>query len=310
MSFESFEQFTVDVDDAQINTLVGGSGEPLLLLHGYPESHRMWRKVVAPLAERFTVIATDLRGYGDSSAPEPDPAHRTYSKRVTARDQVAVMDALGFGRFAVAGHDRGARVVHRMAIDSPERISRAAVLDILPTPHVFETMDGLRARSYWHWFFLIQEGGLPERLIGADPEYFLRRLFGNFAGGGDVVDDDTFAAYLQAWRDPAKIAAGCEDYRAGASTDLDDHAADTERIRCPLLVLWGADGALARLHDNPLGVWSQWAEDVRGHAVPGGHFLPEESPRETIDALVDFFGTSSASSTFSSESAPSGGDTQ
>ncbi|WP_063001589.1 alpha/beta fold hydrolase [Nocardia mikamii] len=272
-----------------MNVLIATTRVSTYVACGYPESHRMWRKVAGELAERFTVVVTDLRGYGDSEAPEPDPEHRTYAKRASARDQVAVMEALGHERFAVAGHDRGARVVHRMALDSPERLSRAAVLDIVPTPHVFETMDGHRARSYWHWFFLIQEAGLPERLIGADPEYFLRRIFGNFAEGGDVVDDEAFAAYLQAWRDPAKLAASCEDYRAGASADLADHAADTARIRCPLLVLWGADGALARLYDDPLAVWSQWADDVRGHAVPGGHFLPEESPRETVDALLSFF---------------------
>ncbi|WP_342661422.1 Fluoroacetate dehalogenase (plasmid) [Rhodococcus ruber] len=289
MSFEDFERRVVDTGAAQINTLVGGSGDPLLLLHGYPESHLMWRKVVAPLAERFTVVATDLRGYGESSAPATDPEHRVYSKRATAQDQLTVMGSLGFREFAVAGHDRGARVAHRMLLDAPERVTRAAVLDIVPTPHVFEVMDGVRARSYWHWLFLIQEGGLPERLIGADPEYFLRRVFGNFAGADDVVDTETFEAYLRAWRDPAKIAAFCEDYRAGASVDLADHAADTKRIEQPLLVLWGAAGALARLHEDPLGVWSRWADDVRGHAVPGGHFLPEESPVETADALLDFF---------------------
>lgn len=289
MSLRSFARRSIDVGDAVINTLVGGSGPPLLLLHGYPESHLMWRKVAGSLAEQFTVVATDLRGYGESSAPAPDPEHRAYAKRTGARDQVAVMQTLGFDRFAVAGHDRGARVVHRMALDWPERISRAAVLDIVPTPHVFESMDGRRARGYWHWFFLIQEGGLPERLIGADPEFFLRRILGTFARDDQVVDAETLNAYARAWEDPARIAAGCEDYRAGASADLDDHAADTRRIDCPLLVLWGADGALARLHDDPLRVWSDWADDVRGHAVPGGHFLPEESPQETLEALLDFF---------------------
>lgn len=289
MSFDGFERRVVDTGEVQINTRVGGAGEPLLLLHGYPESHLMWRKVVAPLAERFTVVATDLRGYGESSAPTPDPDHRVYAKRATAADQLAVMSALGFERFAVAGHDRGARVTHRMLLDAPERVTRAAVLDIVPTPHVFEVMDGNRARSYWHWLFLIQEGGLPERLIGADPEYFLRRMFGSFSGAGEVVDLATFEAYLEAWRDPARIVASCEDYRAGASVDLADHAADRNRIEQPLLVLWGAAGALPRLHDDPLGVWKDWADDVRGHSVPGGHFLPEESPAETVEALLDFF---------------------
>lgn len=289
MSFSSFQQEVVDVGAVRIHSQVGGSGPPLLLLHGYPESHRMWRKVAEPLAERFTVVATDLRGYGQSSVPPPDVEHRVYSKREMARDQVAVMGALGHERFMVAGHDRGARVVHRMILDFPGRVSRAAVLDIVPTPHVFASMDQRRARSYWHWFFLIQEHGLPEQLIGADPELFLRHVVGSFASAGEAVDAATMAAYVEAWQDPARIAAACEDYRAGASIDLVDHAGDTARITCPLLVMWGSDGALARLHDDPLAVWRQWADDVRGVSVPGGHFLPEESPNETFDALVKFF---------------------
>lgn len=289
MSFDAFATEDRSVDGARIRVRLGGEGPPLLLLHGYPESHLMWRKIAGDLAQQFTVVATDLRGYGDSSAPRPDPEHRSYSKRTLAQDQLEVMRQLGFDKFAVAGHDRGARVVHRMALDAPERITRAAVLDIVPTPFVFDSIDARRARSYWHWFFLIQEGGLPEKMIGANPEFFLSKIFGNFAGGGDVVDADTMSAYARAWSDPNKIAAACEDYRAGATSDLSDHAGDTSLVECPLLVLWGAEGALARLHDDPLAVWREWAQDVSGHAIPGGHFLPEESPRETVESLLAFF---------------------
>jgi haloacetate dehalogenase len=287
-----FAQFTpqsIDVGDVTIHTLVAGNGEPLLLLHGYPQSHLIWRKVAGRLADSFTVVATDLRGYGASSVPDPTDDHSSMSKRASAADQVRVMQRLGHETFMVAAHDRGARVAHRMLLDEPDRVRRAALLDIVPTPHVFDQLDNMRARAYWHWTFLIQGAGLPETLISRDPDAYLKHMLGAFGRGSDeIVDENTLEAYMQLMRDPRRVWAGCEDYRAGATIDLAHHAADTDRVRQPLLVLWGADGALARLHE-PLEVWRHWAHHVSGRVLPGGHYVPEESPDELYDGLTAFF---------------------
>ncbi len=286
--FEGFRRQTIDVGEARINVRVGGRGEPLLLLHGYPESHVMWHRIAPALAERFTVVASDLRGYGDSSVPATTEDHFSYSKRAVATDQVKVMEQLGHQRFMVAGHDRGARVTHRLVLDWPDRVSRAAVLDIVPTPHVFANVDKQLATAYWHWFFLIQKADLPERLIGADAEYYLRRLLGSLADSG-AITDEAFAEYLRCFAQKERIHATCEDYRAGAGIDLEHHKADNgRRIACPLLVLWGEKSGVGRMYE-PLKVWRDWAEDITGHAVPGGHFLPEEAPQETLEAMVAFF---------------------
>jgi len=287
--FEGFQRQTIDVGDTTINALVGGKGPPLLLLHGYPETHVMWHRIAPALAERFTVVATDLRGYGDSGVPATTDDHLSYSKRATAADQVKVMEQLGHRQFMVAGHDRGARVTHRLLLDWPDRVSRAAVLDIVPTPYVFAHVDEQLATAYWHWFFLIQKADFPERLIGADPEYYLRRLLGSLADAGTITSD-AFAEYLRCFAPKARIHATCEDYRAGASIDLKHHEADNGRkVACPLLVLWGENSGVGRMYE-PLTVWREWADNVSGHAVPGGHFLPEEAPRETLEAMLAFFG--------------------
>ncbi|HEX2888639.1 alpha/beta hydrolase [Vineibacter terrae] len=287
--FEGFQRRTIDVGETTINALVGGSGAPLLLLHGYPQTHVMWHRIAPALAERFTVVATDLRGYGDSGVPASSDDHFSFSKRATAADQVTVMERLGHRRFMVAGHDRGARVTHRLVLDWPDRVSRAAVLDIVPTPHVFAHVDKALATAYWHWFFLIQKADLPERMIGADPEFYLQRLLGGLTQTG-AITDEAFAEYRRCFAQEARIHATCEDYRAGASIDLTHHAADQGRkITCPLLVLWGASSGVGRMY-KPLEVWRGWADDVSGQAVPGGHFLPEEAPRETLDAMLAFFG--------------------
>jgi haloacetate dehalogenase len=285
--FEGFENRRISVGDVTINTLLKGSGPALLLLHGYPQTHVMWHKVAPSLAEHFTVVATDLRGYGDSAKPEGDEKHERYSKRVMAADHAAVMASLGFDKFMVAGHDRGARVTHRLLLDHPERVRRAALLDIIPTPEVFKRIDQFTATAYYHWFFLIQRRDLPERLIGGDPEYYLRRM--GTRAGRDVFTPEAFAEYLRCFRDPACIHATCEDYRAAASIDLKHHKEDGERkMTCPLMVLWGQEGLLGRAYD-PLAIWRDYADDVRGHSLPGGHFLPEEAPAETLKALTDFF---------------------
>jgi haloacetate dehalogenase len=234
------------------------------------------------------VVAPDLRGYGASGKPPGSASHIEYAKRTMAADQVAVMGALGFEEFAVVGHDRGGRVGHRMALDHPERVQRLAVLDIVPTHEVFRTTDEMLARVYWHWFFLSQPYDLPERLIGADPEYLLRFALRAWSSDGTVFDEAAVAEYAAAFRDPATVHATCEDYRAAASIDLEHDEADLAcRVTCPVLVLWGARGFVGRRYDV-LECWGRRAQQVSGTAVDSGHFLPEEAPAETLAALEEF----------------------
>ena len=287
--FEGFERQRVATNGATINLVLGGSGPPLLLLHGYPQTHVMWHKIAPRLAEDFTVVISDLRGYGDSDKPESDDRHEAYSKRAMAQDQVEAMAALGFDEFRVAGHDRGGRVTHRMAIDHPNRIIQAAVLDIAPTHKVFAETNQAMATAYYHWFFLIQPFDLPERLIGNDAEYYLRRKLGHWGRDIDAFTPEAISEYLRCFSDPATIHASCEDYRAGASIDLEHDEADmATKVACPLLVLWGSKGFLEQAYDV-LAVWRERAVDVRGHSLECGHFLPEERPDETVAALLDFF---------------------
>jgi haloacetate dehalogenase len=290
MLFEGFETRRIAGAGAEIFCRIGGSGPPLLLLHGYPQTHAMWHKVAPRLAEKFTVVCADLRGYGDSSKPDSDAAHRVYSKRATAADMVAVMQALGYPRFRLAGHDRGGRVSHRLALDFPAAIERVAVLDIIPTLTLFNTVNQAVATSYYHWFFLAQPNPHPERMIGADPDYYLEsKLRAWSAAAADIYAPEAMAEYKRCFRDPRCIHATCEDYRAGASIDLDDDRADSHmRVEAPLLVLWGANGAMQKNYDVP-ATWREKARDVRGEALPCGHFLPEEAPQETFRALNAFF---------------------
>jgi haloacetate dehalogenase len=286
--FEGFETRRIAVNDVTINCLTKGDGPPLLLLHGYPQTHVMWHEIAPSLAERYTLVVPDLRGYGDSSKPPSDDKHLIYSKRNTAADQAALMTSLGFKTFMVAGHDRGARVTHRLCLDYPDRVTKAALLDIIPTTEVFKRVNQFVATAYYHWFFLIQPNHLPETLIGGNPEFYLRRMATR--KGKLIFTDEAFAEYLRCFSDPASIHATCEDYRAGASIDLEHHAADNGRkIACPVLILWGEKGLVGYKQD-PLAIWSEYAQNVCGHSVPNGHFLPEESPRETLAALLEFFG--------------------
>jgi haloacetate dehalogenase len=282
--FDGFELDTVDAGEARIRVRRGGSGPPVLLLHGYPQTHAMWHRVAPLLARDFTVVATDLRGYGDSSKPETTEDHEPYSKRAMARDQVAVMRSLGFEEFSVVGHDRGARCAYRMALDHPERVRRLAVLDIVPTAEAYRRTDMRFALSAWHWFFLPQPFDLPERLIGADPEgFFFRRM-------ADWMAPEARAEYLRCARDPRTIHAMCEDYRAGATFDFrldEEDRASGRRIACPVLALWGARSHTERTYDV-LAVWREWADDVRGRALDCGHHLPEEAPEETYRELRAF----------------------
>ena len=286
--FEGFETRRVETSGATIHARVGGSGPPLLLLHGYPQSHLMWRRIAPALAAHFTVVAADLRGYGDSAKPPGGADHAAYAKRAMAQDQVELMAALGFPRFQLVGHDRGGRVAHRLALDHPQALARLAVLDIAPTATMYAATDRRFATAYYHWFFLIQPFDLPERLIGGDPDYYIERILGGWGRRGGAIEDTVLAEYKRCFRDPAAIHASCEDYRAAAGIDLAHDAADgARRIACPLLVLWGADGVVGRLFD-PLAAWREKAADARGQALAGGHFLAEETPEATLAALLDF----------------------
>lgn len=282
--FEGFALETIDSGEVALRVRHGGSGPPLLLLHGHPQTHVMWHKIAPLLARDFTVVAPDLRGYGGSGKPPTDPSHEPYSKRAMARDQVALMRHFGFARFAVAGHDRGGRCAYRLALDHPERVSKLAVLDIIPTGETFRRADMAFGLGYWHWFFLAQPAPLPERLIGADPDaYYFRDREAAW------LDREALADYLRYARDPATIHAMCEDYRAGAGIDylLDEADRGVRRITCPLLALWGRQGRLQEWYDV-VEVWRDWADDARGQAIDCGHFLPEEAPEETYAALHAF----------------------
>lgn len=286
---DGFRRQIIHTSETAIHLRRGGSGPPLLLLHGYPQNHLMWHRLAPLLCRRFHLICPDLRGYGDSGKPDGGPDHAGYAKRTMARDMVEVMDALGYPRFAVAGHDRGARVAHRMALDHADRVSRVCVMDIAPTLHMFETTDQAFATGYYHWFFLIQPDGLPERLIGADPEYYLREKLSRWSAPGARFDPAAVSDYLRCFRDPASIHASCEDYRAAAGIDLEHDRADRgRRIEQPLLVLWGRRGFVHRMYDVA-AVWQAHARNVTAHAVDCGHFLPEEAPRSVTRQLVRFF---------------------
>jgi haloacetate dehalogenase len=290
--FKSFETSDVEVDGVRIHVRVGGEGPPVLLLHGYPETGALWHLVAPELARSHTVVVPDLRGYGDSDRPPSDRTHRAYSKRAMAADQAGLMRELGHPTYALVGHDRGARVAHRLVLDHPAAVTRVALLDIAPTRHIFGDVDKVLALSYDHWFFLAQENDLPEVLIGGAAEHWLRTKLDQWSGARARFDEDAVADYVRCF-DAASIHASTEDYRAGATIDLVDDDASWEagdRIGCPALVLWGEEGLVGAKYDV-LGVWRSYAardDLVEGHSVPGGHFLPEEAPAETVAALTSF----------------------
>jgi haloacetate dehalogenase len=286
--FENFERKVLDTSGATINLLQGGQGYPLLLLHGYPQTHVMWHKIAPRLAEHFSLVIPDLRGYGDSSKPEGGPDHINYSKRVMALDQVEVMAQLGYDEFYVVGHDRGARVGHRMALDYPDKVKKLAVLDIAPTYKMYTTTDMEFATAYYHWFFLIQPYPLPEHLIGADYEFYLRSELGPRSADATIFTPEAMAEYLRCFSNPATIHAICEDYRAAASLDLRHDEADMgQKVQCPILALWGSKGVVARKYDV-LATWRERAEEVSGQPLPSGHHLAAEAPEQTFEALMTF----------------------
>jgi haloacetate dehalogenase len=288
--FEGFRSAAVELGEISINAKVGGSGPPLLLLHGYPQTHTIWHRVVPYMVEHFTVVISDLRGYGDSSKPVGLPDHSNYSKRVMAQDQLNLMTQLGFDSFYLAGHDRGVRVSHRLALDHPQWVKKLALLDISPTLKMYQQTDMTFASAYYHWFFLIQPAPFPETLIGAAPQTYLEKKMTLGSAGKAPFAPEAWAEYVRCFT-PETIHASCEDYRAAASIDLEhdrESIQQGQKIQCPLLVLWGQHGVVERCF-NPLEDWSEVATDVRGKALPGGHYLAEELPQQTSSELIQFF---------------------
>jgi haloacetate dehalogenase len=292
--FEGFTRSEIKTSGATIMTVHGGKGPPVLLMHGNPFTHVSWHKIAPRLAGEFTVVCTDLRGYGDSEKPPGGGDHSAYSFRAMAQDQVEVMAALGHRSFYAAGHNRGARVLHRMCLDYPDAVTRAAILDIIPQHHLLNNVTRAWATFSWHWFFMIQPYDLPERLMSADPEFFVRRKLSKTSAGTSFFDERALAEYIRCFKNPATVHAMCEDYRATFTVDLEmdtkDFAAG-RTIKCPALLLWGATGGVGRNH-QPADIWSRYALNVSGaKALPCGHYLSEEAPEETYAELRAFFAT-------------------
>jgi haloacetate dehalogenase len=286
--FEGFNHAMIKAEDVAINTVYAGQGPPVLLLHGWPQTHVAWHKIAPQLAREFTVVATDGRGYGDSSKPRSDSTHAAYSKRVMAKDQVAVMAQLGFRQFAVVGHDRGGRVAHRMALDHPARITKLAVLDIAPTLTVYESMNAKVAQKYWHWLFLNLPPSVPETMLENSATLFMEGFFALEPPG--TFTEEAKAEYRRFFSDPDSLRAGCEDFRASASIDLEQDRADRDRkVECPVLALWASKGNVKGFFD-PLGVWRDFAADLQGREVAGTHSMAEANPADTLAALQRFLG--------------------
>lgn len=290
--FEGYTSHTVAVGNGiEIAAVVGGSGPPVLLLHGFPQTRACWRKIAAGLARRFTVVAADLRGYGQSSKPPGGGDHAAYAKRAMAADQVSLMRALGFERFRLVGHDRGGRVAHRLALDHPSAVERLAVLDICPTAAMFAATDQDFATAYYHWFFLIQPADFPERMIANNTHHYVRHTIASWCRTEGAFDEAILRHYVEAFFDPAAIHAACEDYRAAATIDL-AHDAESDaagaKLTMPLLALWGARGSVGRMFDVPAAWRERSSASVSGHALDCGHFLPEEAPDGTLKALLGF----------------------
>ena len=290
--FPDFETRRIRTAGAEIHCELGGSGPPLLLLHGFPQTHAMWHRIAPALAQEYTVVCADLRGYGDSSKPPTDNEHSPYSKRAMAADMVEVMRTLGYPRFRLGAHDRGARVAHRLCADHPDAVEQVALIDISPTRKMYMSTDFEFATLYYHWYFLIQPFDMPEKLIGADPAYYLRRKTGSWGTSSKAIfDPRAFAEYERCYSNPATIHASCEDYRASATIDLRHDDVDVEsgrKVTCPLLVLWGEKGVVNKCF-KPIDDWREVASDVRGRTLPGGHYLAEELPEETLRDLRAFF---------------------
>ncbi|WP_172899100.1 alpha/beta fold hydrolase [Micromonospora coriariae] len=288
--FEGFEEFDIPTSGATIHGRRGGNGPPVLLLHGIPETHLMWHRVAPQLAEHHTVVVTDMRGWGDSSTPPSSADHEPYSMRAIARDQVQVMRSLGHERFGLVGHDRGARCAYRLALDEPDVVTRLAVLDVVPIGDVYDRADMTFSLSYWVWSFLAAPAPVPERFIAAAPAVLVDFMLDTWPEVTDAFPAEVRAAYVRQFSDPATVHAICEEFRAAATVDYQQDEADrgNRKIACPVLFHWSERGQVARLYDDPLGIWRQWSDDVRGGPVPVGHFIPEEAPEETARQLLEF----------------------
>ena len=286
--FDGFTERWVPTETGEIFLRIGGDGPPLLLLHGYPQTSAMWHRVAPTLAQDFTVIATDLRGYGQSFKPPTTPDHAPYSKRTMAGDIIAVLRYLGYERFLIGAHDRGARVAHRLAADHPDAVQALSVLDIAPTREMYAHAGSGFAKDYWHWYWLIQPAPLPEKMIGADPDWFWCQKCCSGAAGSTPFARQALEEYLTAFRDPETIHASCEDYRAAIGIDIAHDNADPTKLPMPLLALWGQNGAIDR-HFECLDLWLMRANHVTGHSLPGGHYLAEEIPDLVLEAWGPFF---------------------
>ena len=288
--FPGFEARLFQTRGAEIFARLGGEGPPLVLLHGYPQTHVIWHLVAPELAKHFSLVILDLRGYGSSSIPADSANHFSYSKRAMAQDVCDVMDALGHREFRVCGHDRGGRVAYRLALDEPARVTKLAVLDIVPTYEMWHRLTPQLAMKVFHWTFLAQPAPWPERLIGADPIGWLEDKIGSWNGSGAVFAPEALEHYRASFTQPERLHATCEDYRAGATYDLKADEEDCvagRKITCPTLALWGSAGIPGKT-EGPLTIWQAWCTDVRGHAIGCGHFLAEEAPGDTIAALIPF----------------------
>ena len=288
--FTFYKTEKVAVNGININYRIGGNGPALLLLHGHPQTHAIWHKVADKLAQHFTVVAADLRGYGDSDKPVASDKSEAYSKRVMAKDQVELMKHLGFEHFSVLAHDRGARVAHRLAADHPSNVICMVLLDIAPTLAMYEQTNQEFARAYWHWFFLIRPAPFPDSLIEADPENYLRSVMGTRSAGMSPFTEQVFSEYLRCLKLPGAATGICEDYRASAGIDLVHDKTDIEaghKVSCPLLVLWGKEGVVGRCFE-PIVEWEKVAEQVTGHSLPSGHYIPEEAPELLLEQVLSF----------------------
>ncbi|MEU8162799.1 alpha/beta fold hydrolase [Micromonospora parva] len=290
--FDGFDVFDIETPGATIHGRRGGSGPPVLLLHGIPETHLMWHKVAPRLAEKYTVVATDLRGWGDSGTPPSTSDHEPYSMRAIARDQIEMMRILGYQQFRLVGHDRGARCAYRLALDEPDAVTRLAVMDVVPIGDVYNRADRAFSLSYWVWSFLAAPAPVPEQFIKAAPSVLVDFMLDTWPEVKDAFPPEVRAAYVKQFSDPAKAHAICEEFRAAATVDYQQDEADrgNRKIACPVLFLWSQRGQVAKLYDDPMAIWREWADDVRGEPVPVGHFIPEEAPDETSRQLLDFLG--------------------
>ncbi len=287
--FENFETFDIDCNGVNVHGVAGGEGPPLLLLHGYPQTHAMWHKVAPDLARHYRVVAADLRGYGRSGKPETDADHSPYSKRAMASDLIALMNQMGFAQFRIVAHDRGARVAHRMAMDWPDSVIEMILLDIAPTREMYQLADTAFARAYWHWYYLITPAPFPEKMIERDPEHYWLSKCGSGAAGLEPFSPDALEDYLACFADPDVIHASCEDYRAAIGIDIQHDDADGDRkVECPLRVIWGERGVIEQCFDA-LALWRLRASNVSGFSLPGGHYLAEELPDAVYQSIREFF---------------------